>query len=60
MYLHTKYESATINNIGDLLWCIFHNLTHEIKVTVAENSDRHSMTPTYIHKLNLGLICHII
>ena len=38
----------------------FHNLTPEIKVTVAENSERHSMTPTYIHKLNLGLICHII
>ena len=35
---------------------IFHNLTPEIKVTVAENSERHSMTPTYIHKLNLGLI----
>ena len=39
---------------------IFHSLTPEIKVTVAENSERHSMTPTYIHKLNLGLICHII
>ena len=25
-----------------------HNLTPEIKVTVAENSERHSMTPTYI------------
>ena len=25
----------------------FHNLTPEIKVTVAENSKRHSMTPTY-------------
>ena len=23
MYLHTKYGTATINNIGDLLWCIF-------------------------------------
>ena len=32
---------------------IFHDLTPEIKVTVAENSD--SMTPTYIHKLNLGV-----
>ena len=31
------------------------DLTPEIKVTVAENSERHSMTPTYmyIHKLNL-------
>ena len=26
----------------------FHNLTPEIKVMVAENSERHSMTPTYI------------
>ena len=43
---------------------IFQDLTPEIKVTVAENSERDSMTPTYIHKLNLGggggLICHII
>ena len=23
MYLHTKYGTATINNIDDLLWCIF-------------------------------------
>ena len=23
MYLHTKYRTATIDNIGDLLWCIF-------------------------------------
>ena len=38
----------------------FQDLTSEIKVTVDENSERHSMTPTYIHKLNLGLICHII
>ena len=29
------------------------DLTPEIKVTVAKNSERHSMTPTYIHKLNL-------
>ena len=28
----------------------FQELTPEIKVTVAENSERHSMTPTYIHK----------
>ena len=27
--------------------------TSEIKVTVAESSERHSMTPKYIHKLNL-------
>ena len=63
MYLHTKYRTATINNIGDLLWVQFFQdqvLTPEIKVTVAENSERHSMTPTYIHKLNVGLICHII
>ena len=31
----------------------FQELTPEIKVTVAENSERHSMTPTYIHKWNL-------
>ena len=33
----------------------FQDLTPEIKVTVAENNERHSMTPTYIHKLNLGV-----
>ena len=33
---------------------IFQDLTAEIKVTVAENSEPHSMTPTYIHKLNFG------
>ena len=33
----------------------FQELTPEIKVTVAENSERHSMTPTYTHKLNLGV-----
>ena len=44
MYLHTKYRTATINNIGDLLWVhFFQDLTPEIKVTVAENSERHSM-----------------
>ena len=32
----------------------FQELTPEIKVTVDENSKRHSMTTTYIHKLNLG------
>ena len=32
----------------------FQDPTSEIKATVAENSERHSMTPTYIHKLNLG------
>ena len=51
IYLHTKYGTATINNIGYLL----QDLTPEIKVTVTENSERHSMTPTYIHKLNLGV-----
>ena len=33
----------------------FQDLTPEIKVTVAQNSERHSTTPTYIHKLNLGV-----
>ena len=33
----------------------FQELTPEIKVTVDENSKRHSMTTTYIHKLNLGV-----
>ena len=33
----------------------FQELTPEIKVTVAENSEGHSMTRTYIHKLNLGV-----
>ena len=47
MYLHTKYGTATINNIGDLL-CVqfFQDRTPEI-------SERHSMTPTYIHKYNM-------
>ena len=31
----------------------FQELTPEIKVTVDENSERHSMTTAYIHKLNL-------
>ena len=31
----------------------FQELTPEIKVTVDENSERHPMTTTYIHKLNL-------
>ena len=31
----------------------FQELTPEIKVTVDENSERHSMI--YIHKLNLGV-----
>ena len=49
MYLHNKYGTATINNIGDLLWVhFFQELTPEIKVTVAENSERYSMTPTRI------------
>ena len=33
----------------------FQELAPEIKVTVDENSERHSMTTTYIHKLNLGV-----
>ena len=33
----------------------FQELTPEIKVTVDENSEPHSMTTTYIHKLNLGV-----
>ena len=33
----------------------FQELTPEIKVTVDENSERHSMTTSYIHKLNLGV-----
>ena len=42
------------NTIDDLLWVhFFQDLTPEIKVTVAENSKQQSMTPTYIHKLNL-------
>ena len=32
---------------------LFQDLTPEIKVTMAENSDRHSMTPTYTYRLNL-------
>ena len=38
----------------------FQELTPKIKVTVDENSERHSMTTAYIHKLNWGLIWHII
>ena len=33
----------------------FQELTPEIKVTVDENSERHSMVTTYIHKLILGV-----
>ena len=33
----------------------FQELTPEIKVTVDKNSERHFMTTTYIHKLNLGV-----
>ena len=33
----------------------FQDLTPDIKVTVAENSEQHSMTLTYIHTLNLGV-----
>ena len=57
MYLHTKYGIATINYIGDLpaVGAFFQDLTPEIKVTVAEYSERRSMTLTYIYKLNLGV-----
>ena len=34
---------------------VFQELTPEVKVTVDENSERHSMPTTYIHKLNLGV-----
>ena len=34
---------------------LFQELTPEIKATVDENNERHSMTTTYIHKLNLGV-----
>ena len=33
----------------------FQDLPPEIKVTVAENGETHSMTPTCIHKLNFGV-----
>ena len=33
----------------------FQELTPEIKVTVDENSELHSMTTPYIHKVNLGV-----
>ena len=33
----------------------FQELTPEIKVTVDENNERHSITTTYIHKLNFGV-----
>ena len=37
MYIHTKYGTATINSIGDLLWVhFFQDLTLDIKVTVAK------------------------
>ena len=32
----------------------FQDLTPEIKVTVVKNNERHSMTQTFIHKLNFG------
>ena len=38
----------------------FQDLTPEIKVTVAENSERHYMALTYIHKLNLGVNTRVI
>ena len=55
MYLHTKYGATTINNIGDLLWVHFQDLSPEIKVTVDENSERLSMAPTYIYKMSFGV-----
>ena len=56
MYQHTKYVTATINSIGDLLLVhFFQDLTLATKVTVAETCERHSITPTYILKLNLGV-----
>ena len=33
----------------------FQDLSPEIKVTVAENSERHYTTPRFIKKLNLGV-----
>ena len=33
----------------------FQDLTPEINATVAENSERHSMTTIYIRKLNFGV-----
>ena len=42
---HKEYRRSAVS-------AIFQDLTPEIKVTVAENSEPHSMTPTYIHKLN--------
>ena len=33
----------------------FQDLTPEIKVTVAANSERNFMTPTHTHNLNLGV-----
>ena len=33
----------------------FQELTPQIKVTVDENNERHSMTTTYIHKFNFGV-----
>ena len=33
----------------------FQDLSPEMKVNVAENSERYSITPTCIHKLNLGV-----
>ena len=33
----------------------FQDLSSEIEVAVAENSEQHSVTPTFIHKLNFGV-----
>ena len=51
MYLHTKYGTYRRSAVG----AFFQDLSPEIEVTVVENSERHSMTPTYIHTLNLGV-----
>ena len=37
------------------MYAFFQDLSPEIKVTVAENSEQHSMTPTHINRLNLGV-----
>ena len=61
MYLHTIYETATIDNIGDLLWVIFfQDLTPEIKVTVAETVSDIPWPQHISTNWILGLICHII
>ena len=55
MYLHTINGMLPLIKYAICCECIFQELIPEIKVTVDENSERHSMTQTYIHKLNLGV-----